>query len=247
MSEELRKSYHEELDSIRDGIVRMAGRVTESIPRGTEVFLAGDLNEAQQVIEDDDVLDAMSVELEERCYQVLALQQPMASDLRAITTALWMNAEIERSGDLMVNIAKATRRIYGIEIDPRIRGLVVQMSEEAGRLFRLAIDSYAEGDSGLGAALRDIDDRLDELHRETIQAIFETSQERQYDLQAGVQLALVCRFYERIGDHAVNIGERVCYMVDGWHPEHTGALRANARKLNEFGAGDGGVLDVTED
>jgi phosphate transport system protein len=238
MSEELRKTYHEELDGIREGIVRMAGLVSELIPRGTEIFLGGDLNEAQQLIEEDDVLDEMSIELEERCYSVLALQQPMASDLRAITSALWLNAEIERSGDLMANIAKATRRIYGITIDPRVRGLIVQMSEEAARLFRLAIDAYAEGDSGLGAALRDIDDRLDELHRDTIQAIFETHQERDYDLQAGVQLALVCRFYERIGDHAVNIGERVCYMVDGWHPEHTGALRAQARKLESTDVGE---------
>lgn len=230
MTEVMRKTYHEELNAIRDAIVRMAGIVGELIPRGTEIFLGGDLTEAQRLIEEDDIVDAMSIELEERCYQVLALQQPMASDLRAITSALWLNAEIERSADLMCNIAKATRRIYGITIDPRVRGLIVQMSEEAARLFRLAIDSYAEGDSGLGAALRDIDDRLDELHRDTIQAIFETHQDQGYDLQAGVQLALVCRFYERIGDHAVNIGERVCYMVDGWHPEHTGAMRANARK-----------------
>ncbi|MEQ8842448.1 MAG: phosphate signaling complex protein PhoU [Acidimicrobiales bacterium] len=239
MTAEMRKNYHEELAGIRDGIVRMAGLVSELIPRGTEIFLAADLNEAQNLIEDDDILDALSIELEERCYSVLALQQPMASDLRAITSALWLNAEIERSGDLMANIAKATRRIYGTTIDPRVRGLIVQMSEEAARLFRLAIDSYAEGDSGLGAALRDIDDRLDELHRETIQAIFEAQQDHSYDLQAGVQLALVCRFYERIGDHAVNIGERVCYMVDGWHPEHTGAMRANARKQE--------VVDATQD
>jgi phosphate transport system protein len=239
MNEALRKTYHEELDGIREGIVRMAGLVSELIPRGTEIFLGGDLSEAQRLIEEDDILDAMSIELEERCYQVLALQQPMASDLRAITSALWLNAEIERSGDLMANIAKATRRIYGITIDPRVRGLIVQMSEEAARLFRLSIDSYAEGDSGLGAALRDIDDRLDELHRDTIQAIFETHKDQGYDLQAGVQLALVCRFYERIGDHAVNIGERVCYMVDGWHPEHTGALRANARKQERADVDEG--------
>ena len=230
MSEELRKTYHEELDRIQEGIVRMAGLVTELIPRGTEIFLSGDLNEAQRLIEEDDVIDAMSIELEERCYHLLALQQPMASDLRAITSALWLNAEIERSGDLMANIAKTTRRMYGHAIDSRVRGLIMQMSEEAARLFRLSIDAYAEGDSGLGAALNDIDDRLDELHRKTIQAIFEAQQEHTYDLQTGVQVALVCRFFERIGDHAVNIGERVRYMVDGWHPEHTGALRANARK-----------------
>ncbi len=229
MTEELRKAFHEELDSIRNGIVRMAGRVTEAIPRGTEVFLASDLREAQALIEEDDILDAMSMELEERCYDVLALQQPMASDLRSIMTALWLNSEIERSGDLMTNIAKATRRIYGSEIDPRIRGLLVQMSEEAARLFRLAINSYVERDAGLAVALDDIDDRLDELNIETTQAILETYNDRDLDLQPAVQLALICRYYERIGDHAVNIGERVRYMVDGWLPEQTGAARAALR------------------
>ncbi len=229
MTEELRKSYHDELESIREMIVRMAGLVGEKIPQGTEAFLAGDLAQAQRIIEDDDVIDAMSVELEERCYQVLALQQPMASDLRAITTALWMNAEIERSGDLMANIAQATRRVYGSSFTPVIRGLITQMGDEASRLFRLAIDSYAEGNSGLAVALDDIDDRLDELHLDAIAAIFESNREQVFDLQVGVQLALVCRFYERIGDHAVNMGERVRYMVDGWLPEHSGALRAQAR------------------
>ena len=228
MSEELRKTYHEELESVREAIVRMAGVVGESIPRGTEAFLSGDLAEAQRIIEDDYAIDAMSVELEERCYQLLALQQPMASDLRAITTALWMNAEIERSGDLMA------RRVYGSSFGPRIKGLIAQMSDEAARLMRLAIDSYAEGNSGLAVALDDIDDRLDDLHLDAIAAIFESNREHAFDLQVGVQLALVCRFYERIGDHAVNMGERVRYMVDGWLPEHLGALRAKAR-LTEFG------------
>ncbi len=243
MTEELRKAFHEDLDTIKHGIVRMAGRVSETIPRGTEAFLASDLAEAQTLIEEDDIIDALSIELEERCYEVLALQQPMASDLRAIMTALWLNAEIERSGDLMTNIAKATRRTYGTEIDPRIRGLLVQMSEEAARLFRLAIDAYVERDAGLAMALDDIDDRLDELNIETVQAILETYTERNLDLQPAVQLALICRYYERIGDHAVNIGERVRYMVDGWRPENTGAARAAVRKAPDSAAEE---LDATD-
>ena len=235
MTEELRKTYHEQLEAVRESIIRMAGLVGETIPRGTDALLAGDLAEAQRIIEADDVIDAMSVELEESCYQLLALQQPMASDLRAITTALWMTAEIERSGDLMANICQATRRVYGSSFGPRIRGLIARMSEEAARLFRLAIDSYAEANSGLAVALDDIDDRLDELHLDAIAAIFEGSREQTFDMQVAVQLALVCRFYERIGDHAVIMGERVRYMVDGWLPEHSGALRAKARETGMSG------------
>jgi len=238
MTEELRKSFHDDLDGIKHGIVRMAGRVSEAIPRGTEAFLSADLNEAKALIEDDDIVDAMSLELEERCYEVLALQRPMASDLRAIMSALWLTAEIERSGDLMSNIAKATRRMYGAEIDPRARGLLAQMSEEAARLFRFSIDAYVEGDTGLAAALDDIDDRLDELNVETVLAVFEAHRENEIELNVGVQLALVCRYYERIGDHAVNIGQRVRYMVDGWVPGQDRAARAASRRKPDIGAGE---------
>ena len=158
MAEEIRKSFHESLDDIKAAIVEMAAHVTELLPRCTEALLENDLDEAQSVIDHDDVVDELSMRIEEECYQVLALQQPVAGDLRAITTAMWMNSEIERSGDLVVNIAKGARRIFGTKFEPLLRGTIVQMSEEAGRLFRLALDSYAEGNAGLAAALDDIDD-----------------------------------------------------------------------------------------
>jgi phosphate transport system protein len=161
----------------------------------------------------------------------------MASDLRRIVTALKLNGELERSGDLAVNIAKAARRIYGTAVHPRLRGLIMSMSSEAARLQRLAIDAYAEGDASLAAALDDMDDRLDGLNKEFVQAIFEAHNDAtSIDLQAAVQLALVSRYYERIGDHAVNIGNQVQFMVTGWMPEHTGAARVKARRDAE---GDG--------
>lgn len=227
--QEQRKTFHQELDAIRDDIVRLAALVTEFIPRGTEVLLGNDLRGAQQLIEDDDALDELAVAIEDHCYHILALQQPMASDLRSIVTAIRLASELERSGDLMVNVAKGARRIYGAQFDPRLRGLIERMSEEAQRLFRLAIDAYVEHDASLAAALDDMDDQLDDLHKEYIQAIFEAHHAGKIDLEAAVQLALIGRYYERIGDHAVNIGTRVQYMVTGWLPEHGGAARARAR------------------
>ena len=91
------------------------------------------------------------------------------------------------------------------------------------------MDAYAEGDANLAGALDDMDDRLDQLHKDYIQAILELHADVR-DVQVAVQLALVGRYYERIGDHAVNIGERVQYMVTGWLPEHTGAARLAARR-----------------
>ncbi|HEX2577802.1 MAG TPA: phosphate signaling complex protein PhoU [Aquihabitans sp.] len=225
----VRKTFHHTLEEIRQEMVQMAALVTEGIPRATETLLAGDLGDAQAIIEGDDPLDAAAVELEERCYQQLALQQPMAGDLRSLVTAIRMIAEIERSGDLVVNIAKGSRRIFGTELSARLRGLIGQMGEEATRLFRLAMDSYIDEDAGVAAALDDLDDRLDAIHRDYIQEIFLVHNSGTLSVQAAVQLALIGRYYERIGDHAVNIGERVRYMVTGWLPEHTGAARNAAR------------------
>ena len=92
-----------------------------------------------------------------------------------------------------------------------------------------AIDAYVERDASLGAAIDDMDDTLDQLHRDYIEAIFQSHATHDLGLQAAVQLALIGRYYERIGDHAVNIGQRVQYMVTGWMPEHSGAARLKAR------------------
>jgi phosphate transport system protein len=229
MPEDIRKTFHHELEEIKKDIVQLGALVCESIPRGTDVLLSSNLKEAQQVIEDDDELDALSLRIEDHCYQILALQQPMAGDLRAIVTAIRLTSELERDGDLMVNVCKGARRIYGADIEPRLRGFIERMSEEALRLTKLAIDAYVEGNESLAAALDDIDDRLDELHADYIQAIFESQTASVIDLQPAVQLALIGRYYERIGDHAVNIGERVFYMVTGWLPEHSGAARLEMR------------------
>jgi len=226
---EQRKTFHDELDSIRDDIVRLAAMLGEFIPRGTEALVTNDMHAAQQLIESDDEVDALTLRIEEQCYHVLALQQPMATDLRSIVTALWLTAEIERSADLMVNVAKGARRIYGAALDPRVRGLIERMADEAARLYTLAVDAYVERDAGLASALDDIDDTLDGLHKDYIEAIFESHAASNLDLQQAVQLALIGRYYERIGDHAVNIGQRVEYMVTGWLPERSGAARLQAR------------------
>lgn len=226
---EVRMQFREELDEVVRDITRLAAHVTESIPSGTEALLSGDLQLAQAIIDHDDVIDDLSIAIEERCYRILTLQAPVASDLRAIIAAIRLVAEIERSADLMVNVCKGARRMYPIELPPAVRGLVQQMSEQATKLFRMCMDAYLESDASLAAALDDIDDRLDDLHADYIQAVLQWGSE-QSDIQPAVQLALIGRYYERIGDHAVNIGERVRYMVDGWLPEHAGAARANAAK-----------------
>ena len=220
MAEELRSAFHEELIGIQEGIASIAAGVTELIPRATEIILNGDLEGAEYLILGDAEFDRRSIELEERCFQIIALQAPVASDLRAIVSAIKIIADIERSADLCVNICKAARRIYGHELDPSLRGLIQLMGDQARVLFSEATEAYLHVDAVRSAALRDMDAYLDDLHRQFIQAIFQSHSGETVDLQVAVQLAVVARFYERIGDHAVNIGDRTRYIVNGWVPEH---------------------------
>lgn len=230
MAQEIRRTFHQELDQLRDDMIRLAGMATEALAAGTAAFLAGDLQAVEEIIGADDEIDELSLEIEEHCFRLLALQNPLASDLRQIIAAIRMSSEIERSADLVTNTMKAARRLYGTPLDPRIRGLIERLSDSVQRLFRLAIDAYADRDEGLAAALDDMDDDIDDLHAEYIRTIFEVYEGGNTPLQVSVQLALVGRYYERIGDHAVNIGERVRYMVTGWLPEHTGAARLAAKR-----------------
>ena len=185
---------------------------------------------------------------------MLGLQSPMASDMRSLVTAMKLNDEYERSGDLVGNICKGVRRMYGLQLSPNLRGLISQMSEEATRLIRLSVDAYYEGNAGLAAALDDMDDRLDDLHQDFIQAIFaEHGGDGELSLQHAVQLAMLGRFYERLGDHAVNAGERVQYMVTGWLPEHAATVRAARAQMSAAEPGEGsgsetsaGRLDAEE-
>ena len=225
MTNDLRHNFHHELDEIRQAVARLAASVTELVPRVTEILLAQDLEGAEYVILGDDEIDARSIEIEERCLSLLALQAPVASDLRQIVSALKLAAEIERSADLCVNICKAARRIYGHDLDPKLRGVIQKMGEQAQMLFKEATEAYLANDGVRAAALDDMDSYLDGLQREFVQQIFESHAAGNIDLQVAVQLAVVARFYERIGDHAVNIGEKVQYVASGWMPEHVGAAR----------------------
>src|SRR3546814_107949 len=138
---EIRRDFHQQLDDVQRDMVRVAARVIDSIMRGTHALLDHDLVTAQAVIDGDDEIDALTIELEERLFMMLALQQPVARDLRSIVAAIRLTSEIERSGDLMVNVAKSTRRLYGADIPAPLRVLLLAMAEEATRLFGLAMRS----------------------------------------------------------------------------------------------------------
>ena len=229
MTEQTRRTFHAEIDEISDLIVQLAARAGDAVARATQALLNYDLVEAQQIIDDDDYIDLIAIEVEEKCQSLIALQQPMAGDLRQILAAMWITAELERTGGLACNICKGARRMFPAELPPKLRGLITEMSEEAIRLIRLSVDSYSEHDAGLASALDDIDDRLDSLHRTFVRTLLEVSRTHDLDVQPAVQLALIARYYERIGDHAVNVSDRVRYMVSGVMPWRAGMTRHRAR------------------
>lgn len=222
-------AFRAQVDELDAEVAHLGALCCETVPRGTTALLTGDFELAQRLIDDDDVIDDLTVAIEDRCLTILARHAPKASELRRIVTVMWLAHELERSADLMTNVAKSARRMLGRQLNPEIRGHLAAMGSEANRLLRLSVDAYADSDVALASALGDIDDRLDELNREIIGLIFEAQAADRIDLTAAVQLALIARYYERVGDHAVNIGERVRYMVTGWSPEHTGAIRHRHR------------------
>ena len=231
--DELRKSFHQEVDAIRDQVIRLGASVIEAIPRATAVLLSGDLEGADYLVQADDEIDARAVDIEDHCFQQLALQAPVAGDLRQLVSIIKITGELERSADLAVNICKGARRIYGHDIDPVLRGLVTKMAEQAQQLFISAMDAFELSDAPKAAAIDDMDSFLDGLHRQFIQEIFECHARGKMDVQVAVQLAIIGRFFERIGDHAVNVGERTQFILTGVVKEHRGAARFKARQSGD--------------
>jgi phosphate transport system protein len=215
-----RKTFHEQLDELRIDVIRLAALTTEAIAGGTEALLDGDLNAAERVIENDDEIDDLTHSIEDRTFLLLARQQPLANDLRFLVTVMRVGHELERSADLMVNVAKTTRRLYPHQLDPKLRGIIARMGSQASNQTRVAIDAFADADPSWAAALADMDDSMDELTKSLFRHILASDSSDEAAVLLAVQMALVGRHYERIADHAVTIAERVGFMVTGEHPTY---------------------------
>jgi phosphate transport system protein len=213
-----RRTLEEELQEVRADIIRLAALTTEAIAMGTQAFLDGDLAMAESVIEGDDRVDELYHHVDDRLLLILATQSPVAVDLRAVVTMMRINHELERDADLMVNVAKTTRRIYPHQLDPKVRGIIDRMGVQASNQTRLAIDAFADSDPTWAGALADMDDTMDELTKSLFRHILAWGAADEATVLQAVQVALVARHYERIADHAVTIAERVQFMVTGTHP-----------------------------
>ncbi len=218
---ETRRTFDEQLHDVRGEVVKLAARACEQIGAATQALLDADLALVERIDEAHLEIEQRVVQIEHHVYQLFALQQPMASDLRVMLAVLRMLHEIELTAGLMRNVARQTRRLYPRELPPRIRGIIERMGAQASVQVHLSVDAFADSDEKVAAALPDMDDVMDDLQKELFRAIFAGFSAGTTDeaaLQTAVQIAFVGRDYERAADHAVMIGRWVEFMVTGELP-----------------------------
>lgn len=214
----MRDSYHEELDAISESLVEMTNMVGSAMSRATTALLDADLTLAEMVISADAAVDEMYRSTEERAFDVMARQQPVATDLRTLVTSLRMVADLERMGDNAVHVAKIARRRYPASaVPPQLRSTVLRMGHVAEEIVAKAGSVVAQRDLTMAAELERDDDVMDELHRTLFTFILDDRWEG--GVEAAIDVTLAGRYYERFADHAVSVARRVVYLVTGQRPE----------------------------
>lgn len=214
----MRTSYHEELNSVLDRLVHMADLVEIAIRESSESLLTADLERAEAVITNDAQLDQMHEELEYQCLSLLALQAPVAGELRTIVSAIRVVFELARMGDLAAHIAKIARLRYPAHALPeRFEPNFREMAHIAEEVIDVARLSLAERDAKGAHSLAEIDARMDDLRREHFTEIFR--EDAEISIEGAVDVALLGRYFERFADHAVAVGRRVIYIITGEVPE----------------------------
>ncbi len=210
----MRETFHKELESLDQDVVRMGALVEQSTLMVTSALLEGDKELADKVKAGDQEIDALFMDIETRSLTLLAQQAPVAGDLRLIVAILRVAGDLERAGDLTFNIAKM------VEVDDfshrgvkNVKSMVSQLGHAAATLMGRAIDAWASKDEALCAEIAIDDDEIDDLHASLLEKLVEMKGDNA--LALAIRLALVGRYFERIGDHAVSMGERAQYFLTG--------------------------------
>src|ERR1700748_973802 len=206
---ENRQEFERELEGIEAKVIELFAMVAEDLPRATEALLSGNNEVLAVLTEREKLIDALYPEIEELVNREILLQAPVASDLRFLLSVLRIVPELERSHDLMVQIASSSNHILGEELSPRTRGIVERMGNLAAEMWRHAVDSWYQRDRSAAPALEARDDEMDELPARLIAELASGLMV----LPVTMEMTLVARFYERLGDHAVNIARRVVYLA----------------------------------
>jgi phosphate transport system protein len=210
----VRDAYHDELDAITDQLVEMTRLVGTAISLSTDALLTCDLGIAESVIDGDSSVDVIRESVERRTVDLIARQQPVAGDLRALTTGLRITSDLERSGDLAVHVAKLARRKFpACAVPQELQTTIRQMGDVAAEIVGKAGDVVASRDAAKAAELDSDDDVMDDLHKKLLLTML--APDWSYGIDTAIDLALAGRYYERFADHAVSVAKQVVYLVTG--------------------------------
>lgn len=210
----MRELFHQSLEDVQGRLVEIAELVTVAIDKATRAFSTSDVALAEEVIEDDHVIDEKALELDELTIEILARQQPVARDLRIVVAALRMSASLERMGDIAEHIAQLTRMRFPERAIPKgLKGTFKRMGELDVEVARRLADLLRTEDLTIAEDIRNGDDALDELHVSVFEKVLSDSWEG--EASATVDATLASRYHERFGDHAVSVAKKVVYLATG--------------------------------
>ncbi len=216
----MRNQFHEDLKKITDMLVELTRLAGSAMSRATTALVDADVHLAESVIEADKMLDDIRIQLDELSVELLARQQPVATDLRVVVTSMHMSSDLERMGDLARHVAKVARlRTPESAVPPQLRSHILEMGRVAESIVAKCGSIIASKDVQAAIALEKDDDAMDELHRELFTALLDETNE--YSKSVVVDLTLVGRYYERFADHAVSVARRVVYLVTGMYDHAT--------------------------
>ncbi|HEU5143977.1 MAG TPA: phosphate signaling complex protein PhoU [Dermatophilaceae bacterium] len=216
----MRNQFHEDLDKITDMLVELTRLAGSAMSRATTALLDADVHLAESVIEADKKLDDIRIALDELSIELLARQQPVATDLRIVVTSMHMSSDLERMGDLARHVAKVARlRTPESAVPPQLRSHILEMGNVAESIVTKCGSIIASKDVEAAVALEKDDDAMDDLHRGLFTALLDETNE--YSKSTLVDLTLVGRYYERFADHAVSVARRVVYLVTGMYDHET--------------------------
>ncbi|MCG8654369.1 phosphate signaling complex protein PhoU [Yimella sp. NH-Cas1] len=210
----MRNAFHDDLDRVSDQLVHMTEMVGTAMTRATDALVNTDLGVAESVIAADDDIDTVRRQVDDLAVDLLARQQPVATDLRMVVTAMHMASDIERMGDLARHIAKIARMRYPKQAVPQeVLPHITSMSECAIDLAKKTGEAIDSKDVHAAQEIERLDDHMDDLHRQIFAALH--SEGWNYPTETAVDVTLLSRYYERFGDHAVAVADRIVYLVTG--------------------------------
>ncbi|MGZ8814851.1 MAG: phosphate signaling complex protein PhoU [Mycobacterium sp.] len=214
----MRTAYHEQLATLSDQLGEMCGLAGVAMERATQALLQADLTMAEQVITDHEQITAASSRAEEAAFVLLALQAPVAGDLRAIVSAIQIVADVDRMGALALHVAKIARRRHPQHALPEeVNGYFAEMGRVAVELGNSAREVLVTRDPEKAAHISEEDDAMDDLHKHLFTVLMD--REWKHGVTAAVDVTLLSRFYERFADHAVEVARRVIFQATGQFPE----------------------------